>query len=108
MDAVPSATAISLEPVQETIECRHCGTPLRHTLIDLGMSPLCESFLTKEQLGTPEVYYPLHVRLCEACWLAQLPQFVGPQHIFTEYAYFSSFSTSWVAHADRYCGMISR
>jgi SAM-dependent methyltransferase len=86
--------------------CRHCGTPLRYSLIDLGMSPLCESFLTKDQLGDPESYYPLHVRVCDSCWLAQLPQFVSPDHIFSEYAYFSSFSTSWVAHAGRYCDMI--
>ena len=55
------------------------------------------------QLGEPETYYPLHVRVCDACWLVQLPEFVSPAHIFTEYAYFSSYSTSWVAHAKRYC-----
>ena len=70
------------------------------------MSPLCESFLTEKQLGTAESYYPLHVRVCDACWLVQLPEFVSPAHIFTEYAYFSSYSTSWVAHAKGYCEMI--
>jgi SAM-dependent methyltransferase len=70
------------------------------------MSPLCESFLTAAQLGEPETYYPLHVRVCDACWLVQLPEFVSPAHIFTEYAYFSSYSTSWVAHAKRYCEMM--
>jgi SAM-dependent methyltransferase len=92
--------------VQETLRCRHCGNGLEHTLVDLGMSPLCESFLTPAQLGEPETYYPLHVRICDSCWLAQLPEFVSPAHIFTEYAYFSSYSTSWVAHAKRYCEMM--
>jgi SAM-dependent methyltransferase len=86
--------------------CRHCGTPLQHTLIDLGMSPLCESFLTQDQLYAPETYYPLHVQVCHACWLVQLPEFVSPAHIFTKYAYFSSYSTTWVAHAARYCETI--
>jgi SAM-dependent methyltransferase len=90
------------------MRCRHCGTPLQRTLIDLGMSPLCESFLTKEQLDEPEAYYPLHTRVCHHCWLVQLPAFVSPAHIFTEYAYFSSFSTTWVEHAGRYCGMIKK
>jgi SAM-dependent methyltransferase len=104
MDGVgPEATVTS---GQVALRCRHCGKGLEHTFIDLGMSPLCESFLTSAQLGEPETYYPLHVRVCDACWLAQLPEFVSPAHIFTEYAYFSSFSTSWVAHAKRYCEMI--
>ncbi len=107
MDA-SSGIVHTVRSEQDTIQCRHCGSQLRHTFIDLGMSPLCESFLTKEQLGTPEPYYPLHVRVCDACWLGQLPQFVSPTHIFTEYAYFSSFSTSWLAHAKRYCEMIKR
>ena len=90
----------------KAMRCRHCGTPLQHTLIDLGMSPLCESFLTEAELDAPETYYPLHARVCHACWLVQLPEFVSPAHIFTEYAYFSSYSTTWVAHAGRYCEMI--
>ena len=105
------ATASKRDPMSsasELMRCRHCGTPLQHTLIDLGMSPLCESFLTKEQLDEPETYYPLHTRVCHHCWLVQLPEFVSPAHIFTEYAYFSSFSTTWVEHAGRYCGMIKK
>ena len=96
----------SLTSAQQEFRCRHCGTGLEHTFIDLGMSPLCESFLTEKQLGEPETYYPLHVRVCDTCWLVQLPEFVSPAHIFTEYAYFSSYSTSWVAHAKGYCEMI--
>ena len=95
-----------LSSAQDMLRCRHCGKRLEHTFIDLGMSPLCESFLTASQLGEPETYYPLHVRVCDACWLVQLPEFVSPAHIFTEYAYFSSYSTSWVAHAKSYCDMI--
>ena len=105
------ATATKKDPMssaRESMRCRHCGTPLQHTLIDLGMSPLCESFLTKEQLDDPEIYYPLHTRVCHHCWLVQLPEFVSPAQIFTEYAYFSSFSTTWVEHARRYCGMIKK
>jgi SAM-dependent methyltransferase len=101
--AGPEATVGS---AQEMLRCRHCGKGLEHTFIDLGMSPLCESFITAAQLGEPETYYPLHVRVCDACWLVQLPEFVSPAHIFTEYAYFSSYSTSWVAHAKRYCEMM--
>jgi SAM-dependent methyltransferase len=106
MDGV--APEASVTPAQELamLACRHCGKALSHTLIDLGMSPLCESFITAAQLGEPETYYPLHVRICDSCWLAQLPEFVSPAHIFTEYAYFSSYSTSWVAHAKRYCEMM--
>ena len=87
--------------------CRLCQTPLRRTFVDLGMSPLCESFLTAGQLDAMEPTYPLHVLLCERCFLVQLREYVTPEHIFTEYAYFSSYSTSWVAHAKAYCEMIS-
>jgi SAM-dependent methyltransferase len=97
---------IPVTSARESMRCRHCGTPLQHSLIDLGMSPLCESFITEDQLDAPETYYPLHARVCQTCWLVQLPEFVSPAHIFTEYAYFSSYSTTWVAHAGRYCEMI--
>src|SRR6478736_6445787 len=70
--------------VRESMRCRHCGTRLQHSLIDLGMSPLCESFLTQDQLDAPESYYPLHAWVCHSCWLVQLPEFVSPAHIFTE------------------------
>jgi SAM-dependent methyltransferase len=70
------------------------------------MSPLCESYLTADQLDQTEAFYPLHVFVCENCFLVQLPEYVKPEHIFTEYAYFSSYSTSWVEHARKYCSMI--
>ena len=82
--------------------CRLCGASLTHTFVDLGMSPLCESYVAAEQLDEAEVFYPLHVRLCSSCLLVQLPAYVSGEHIFSDYAYFSSYSDSWVAHAKRY------
>jgi 2-polyprenyl-3-methyl-5-hydroxy-6-metoxy-1,4-benzoquinol methylase len=82
--------------------CRLCGSSLTHTFVDLGMSPLCESYVAAEQLDEAEVFYPLHVRLCGSCLLVQLPAYVSGEHIFSDYAYFSSYSDSWVAHAKRY------
>jgi hypothetical protein len=73
-------------------ECRFCGAPLRKTLVDLGMSPLCESYVDPARLDDMEVFYPLHVRICERCFLVQLRMYVRPDEIFTEYAYFSSYS----------------
>jgi SAM-dependent methyltransferase len=82
--------------------CRFCNTPLSHTFVDLGMSPLCESYLTAEQLNQMEPFYPLHVFVCENCFLVQLQEYVSTESIFREYAYFSSFSVSWLAHAKKY------
>ncbi|HJZ42871.1 MAG TPA: class I SAM-dependent methyltransferase [Hyphomicrobiaceae bacterium] len=86
--------------------CRLCGADLDRTFVDLGMSPLCESFLVREQLDAMEPYFPLHALVCGQCFLVQLKEYVSPEHIFREYAYFSSYSTSWVAHAKRYCEAI--
>jgi hypothetical protein len=72
------------------------------TFVDLGMSPLCESYVPESQLDEAETFYPLHVRLCDACLLVQLPAYVPGEDIFSDYAYFSSYSDSWVAHAKRY------
>jgi hypothetical protein len=82
--------------------CRFCATPLVHVMVDLGMSPLCESFLAADQLDQMEPFFPLRVEVCDQCLLAQIPSYVPPAEIFTEYAYFSSYSTSWVEHAKRY------
>lgn len=86
--------------------CRLCQAPLCKTFIDLGMSPLCESFLTADRLNQAESYFPLHALVCDRCFLVQLQEYVAPASIFTEYAYFSSYSTSWVEHARQYCHMI--
>jgi SAM-dependent methyltransferase len=79
-----------------------CGADLNRTFVDLGMSPLCESYIPAASLDDPETFYPLHVLICESCLLVQLPAYVSGEHIFSDYAYFSSYSDSWVAHAKRY------
>jgi 2-polyprenyl-3-methyl-5-hydroxy-6-metoxy-1,4-benzoquinol methylase len=86
--------------------CRLCGARLTQTFVDLGMSPLCESYVSADQLDEPEVFYPLHVRLCSSCLLVQLPEYVSGQEIFSDYAYFSSYSDSWVAHAKRFADSV--
>ena len=79
--------------------CRSCGATLQRTFVDLGMSPLANSYIKPDQLNRPEPFYPLHVYVCEKCLLVQLQQFSTPHDIFSDYAYFSSFSDSWLAHA---------
>ena len=86
--------------------CRFCGTSLTHTFVDLGMSPLSNAYLKKEQLEGMEPFYPLHTRVCPACFLVQLPEFESPEKIFGDYAYFSSFSDTWLLHARDYADMI--
>lgn len=82
--------------------CRLCTAELTDTFVDLGMSPPCESYLTAEQLDQGETFYPLHVRVCDKCLLVQLPAYIPAEDIFTHYAYFSSYSDSWVAHARQF------
>src|ERR1700757_3010799 len=86
--------------------CRFCGAGLRHTFVDLGMSPPCEAILERAQLNRMETFYPLHVFVCDQCFLVQLQEYVAPEDIFTEYAYFSSYSDSWLAHARAYAKMM--
>src|SRR5262245_25294478 len=83
-------------------QCRFCNAPLKSTFVDLGMSPLCESYVNADHLSEMEAFYPLHVFVCDRCFLVQLDEFVSPQHIFSEYAYFSSYADSWVEHARLY------
>jgi SAM-dependent methyltransferase len=85
-----------------TVRCRLCQSDITETFVDLGMSPLCESYLPAERLDAVESFYPLHVRICSNCLLVQLSAYVSGEDIFSDYAYFSSYSTSWVAHAKRY------
>jgi hypothetical protein len=82
--------------------CRFCKYKLRSTFVDLGMSPLCESYLRADQLNEMEPFYPLHVFVCEKCFLVQLEEYVSPDHIFSEYAYFSSYAESWLEHCRNY------
>ena len=83
--------------------CRFCAAPLERTFVDLGLSPLANSYVKAEDLGRGEPFLPLHVYLCEACLLVQLPEAERPEEIFSDYAYFSSYSESWLEHARRYC-----
>jgi SAM-dependent methyltransferase len=82
--------------------CRICGTKLRHTFVDLGLSPLANSYVPAAKARKGEVFYPLHAYVCEGCFLVQLEEFETPEHIFSNYAYFSGFSTSWLRHAEDY------
>jgi predicted TPR repeat methyltransferase len=82
--------------------CRFCAAPLNDVVVDLGVSPLCEAFLRADQLDDMERFYPLRLMVCANCFLVQLPALVAPEEIFTEYAYFSSYSDSWLDHARRY------
>ena len=86
--------------------CRFCGKKILNTLVDLGMSPLCESFIASDDLNSMEPFYPLHAYVCESCFLVQLDEFVSPEHIFTEYAYFSSYSDAWLKHAEKYVSLV--
>jgi SAM-dependent methyltransferase len=89
--------------------CRFCNSAKLHTVVDLGMSPLCETYLTPEQLHQMEPFYPLRALVCEDCQLVQVEEHVGGHEIFCgDYAYFSSFSDSWLQHARTYCDMITR
>ena len=88
-------------------KCRFCDQPLRFTFVDLGMSPLCESFLSLEQLNQMEPFYPLHAYVCENCFLVQLEEYVSPEHIFTEYAYFSSYADTWLQQCQAYTERVS-
>jgi len=104
------ATAAAVEEIPSVARrgCLSCGTALQHTFVDLGMSPLCESYVPKERLNEAEPFYPLHVYVCDQCFLVQLEEYVSPEAIFTEYAYFSSYADSWVEHMRRYADMITQ
>jgi SAM-dependent methyltransferase len=86
-----------------TKPCRFCGATLQRTFVDLGMSPLCETYPSASDLNRGEVYYPLHVYVCERCFLVQLEEYESAENIFGDYAYFSSYSDSWLKHCENYC-----
>ena len=88
--------------------CRSCGSPLESTFVDLGMSPLCESYVTPEKLNQAELFYPLHAYVCGECFLVQLEEYVSPEHIFSDYAYFSSYSDAWLSHCEEYVAAITK
>lgn len=84
------------------MECRFCNKPLTHLFLSLGSFPLSNSFLTREQLNQKEVFYPLEVFVCDSCFLVQLHEYATPENIFGDYAYFSSYSDTWLKHAKTY------
>lgn len=85
------------------MNCRHCNAPLRHTFLDLGFAPASNAYLSRDDLSRPEPYFPLRVKVCDRCWLVQTEDFASANELFTdEYAYFSSTSSTWLEHAERY------
>src|SRR5579864_5400868 len=102
-----------LAPAEERVRttpkpCRFCRGNLTRTFVDLGTSPLCESYPSAADLNRGEVYYPLHVYVCESCFLVQLEEYESAENIFSDYAYFSSYSDSWLKHAETYCDKMTR
>ncbi len=96
--------------VQEKIatrHCRFCGDGLQRTFVDLGLSPLCETYPAAADFQRGEVYYPLHVFVCDRCFLVQLDEYQSAENIFSDYAYFSSFSDSWLKHSENYCSKMT-
>ena len=86
--------------------CRFCGVGLQRTFVDLGMSPLCETYPSAADLNQGEVYYPLHIYVCEKCWLVQLEEYESAESIFSDYPYFASYSDSWLKHCEKYCNEV--
>ncbi|HEY6770495.1 MAG TPA: class I SAM-dependent methyltransferase [Candidatus Sulfotelmatobacter sp.] len=109
MATMTLSSSTASEAANPTQPCRFCGAALENTFVDLGMSPLCESYLAASDLNRGETFYPLHVYVCGKCFLVQLEQYESAEAIFSDYAYFSSFSDSWLRHAKTYCDkMMSR
>lgn len=91
------------------MKCRHCGTPLEHTFLDLGFAPPSNAYLTEADLSRPEKYYPLKIKVCNQCWLVQTEDCAQADELFSaDYAYFSSTSTGWLEHAARYAAQVTQ
>lgn len=105
-----TGTLVVSEIDQQTVAraCRFCGAGLRRTFVDLGLSPLCETYPSADDLNRGEVYYPLHAFVCDRCFLVQLEEYESAENIFSDYAYFSSYSDSWLRHCERYCEAMMR
>ncbi|CAD5912516.1 C-methyltransferase NovU [Planktothrix rubescens] len=89
-------------------ECRFCSNLLNHTFVDLGMSPLSNAYLKLDTINKAEKFYPLHAYVCDNCFLVQLEEFETPDHIFSDYAYFSSYSETWLRHAENYTELMTQ
>ncbi len=107
---ITTTTALPTELPRATAErhCRFCGAALHQTFVDLGMSPLCETYPTAAQFSRGETYYPLHAYVCQQCFLVQLEEFESEEKIFSDYPYFSSYSDSWLSHCEAYCDKMTR
>lgn len=92
---------------EANINCRFCNEKLKHSFVDLGVSPLCQTHIKPNELNSYEPFYPLHAFVCSNCYLVQLDEYVTPDDIFSDYDYFSSYSDSWVKHAKDYVEMVS-
>jgi SAM-dependent methyltransferase len=103
-----SRVDVQMDASDRSHACRFCRAPLGHTFVDLGMSPLCQTHISPGELNRMEPFYPLHAFVCDGCFLVQLEEYVSPAEIFSEYAYFSSYSDSWVEHARRYAEAMIR
>jgi hypothetical protein len=110
MEQTRTAGVVANRPIENiALTCRFCGAPLRVSFADLGMTPLCQKHVKPSQLNDAETFYPLHALVCTSCWLVQLGEYATPDEIFAqEYAYFSSYSDTWLAHARKYCEMMER
>ena len=106
---ITASTTLAAESLRGSVgkACRFCGAGLQRTFVDLGMSPLCETYPSAADLNHGEVYYPLHVYVCEKCFLVQLEQYESAENIFSDYAYFSSYSDSWLKHCESYCDKVT-
>ncbi len=100
-----AALAAPPRPSLRTATCRFCGTALTRSFCDLGATPPANAYLREADLSRPEVHYPLHAYVCESCLLVQLEEFATPEQLFGDYAYFSSYSATWLAHAEAYAAM---
>ena len=91
------------------MNCRHCAAPLQHTFLDLGFAPPSNAYLSLEDLTKPEKYYPLKVKVCGQCWLVQTEDYTQADELFScDYAYFSSTSSGWLAHAAKYAEQMTQ
>ncbi len=101
--SLKNTSSIKMKGSSSPRKCRFCKEDLKYSVVDLGMSPLCEEYITAEGANNVEKFFPLHAFVCSNCWLVQLEEFASPDEIFAgEYAYFSSYSDSWVDHAKKY------
>src|SRR5215467_9944880 len=107
MTTLTTLPPANISQEEQTRQCRFCRAGLLQSLIDLGMSPLCETYPSAQELHRGETYYPLHVYVCGKCWLVQLEEYESPENIFGDYPYFSSYSDSWLKHAQDYCDKMS-